>query len=174
MKYPKFSHVFADNPGSDLYNTNVTTVTEMTTDSTSDKNSINNIKKEPLLMFLSVDFITKDIQCLHHVTVLGGKIAIPDNVIVTISDFGASSQLVQFNPDIFAFIDEFRVLTWVNITGIDTASVSTTIANTRNVLMKFHHIITISLFLTKFDISSTSKKPEELMVEFIAAITTLM
>ena len=72
MKYPNWSQVFENDPNNDAYGKNMGHVGDLTINSLSAAECIDNIKEEKNLMFLSVEPITKDIQLLHHVSAVGG------------------------------------------------------------------------------------------------------
>ena len=170
MKYPNWAQVFENDPSAESYDKKADAVANLTIDSITVAECISNIRKEPSLMFLSVEPITKDIQILHHVTAIGGNIAQPDNVLVALSGLGTNPLAVRLDPDLFVATEEFRVPSWADITAItDLASVSTTTANARNALLKLRSIIAIPPLLTKTAITSASKKPAQLIVDFITA-----
>ena len=98
MKYSNWSQVFANNPNSDSYDKNAVDVTNLTIDTISAVNCIDNIKKEPNLRYLSVEPITKVVQIIHHVTSIGGNIAMPKTIFVSFSGFGASPLAVRLDP----------------------------------------------------------------------------
>ena len=54
MKYSNWSQVFANDPNSDSYDKNAADVANLTIDTISAAKCIENIKKEPNLMYLSV------------------------------------------------------------------------------------------------------------------------
>ena len=85
MKYSNWSQVFGNDPNNDAYDKNMTTVAELTIDSISASDCIENTKKEKNLMFLSVEPFTEKIQILHHVSSIGGTIAMPSQIIVAVS-----------------------------------------------------------------------------------------
>ena len=170
VKYPNWAQVFENDPSSESYDKNAEAVGNLTSDSLMVEECISNIKKEPSLMYLTIEPITKDIQILHHVTAIGGNIAQPDNTIVAFSGLTSSPLSVRLDPDIFVPTEEFRVPSWESMSAItDLASVAATTATNRNVVMKFRSIIAIPPLLTKTVIASTSKNPSQLMVEFITA-----
>ena len=107
MKYSKWSQVFEYNPISDSYDKNAADVANLAIDTISAKKCIDIIKKEPNLMYLSVEPITKAVQIIHHLTAIGGNIAMPETVLVAISDFGASPLAVRLDPKSFDFTKEF-------------------------------------------------------------------
>ena len=72
-------------------------VGDLTVDTLSAAECIENIKKELNMMFLTVEPITKDIQFLHHVSAIGGNIAMPNSIIVAISGFGANALAVRLD-----------------------------------------------------------------------------
>ena len=77
MKYSNCSQVFANDPNSDSYDKIAVDVANLTIDTISAANCIVNIKKEPNFMYLSVEPITKAVQIIHHLTAIGGNIAMP-------------------------------------------------------------------------------------------------
>ena len=171
MKYSNWSQVFANDPNSDSYNKKAADIVNLTIDTISAKKCINKTKKEPNIMYLSVEPITKSFQIIHHLTAIGGNIAMPETVLVAISGFGASPLAVRIDTKIFDGTEEFRVTSCTNITGlVNSANVATTTTNDRNVKLKFRHIITLPPFLAKTVIASISKTPAKLIVEFIAII----
>ena len=91
MKYPNWSQVFENDPNNEAYDKNMETVGNLTIDSISGAECIENIKKENNLMFLSVEPITKEIQLLHHVSAIGGTIAMPTPIIIAISGLGSNA-----------------------------------------------------------------------------------
>ena len=101
MKYSNWSQVFANDPNSDSYDKNAAEVANLTIDTISSEKCIENIKKEPNLVYLSVELITKSIKIIHHLTAIGGNIAIPETVLVDISGFGSSPLAVRLDPKIF-------------------------------------------------------------------------
>ena len=84
MKSSNWSQVFANDPNSDSYYKNAMDVVNLTIDNISAKKCINNIKKEPNLMYLYVEPITKAVRIIHQLTAIGGNIAIPDTIFVAI------------------------------------------------------------------------------------------
>ena len=95
-------------------------------------------------MYLSVETITEAVQIIHHLTAIGGNIAMPETIFFAISGFGASPLAVRLNPNFFDDTDEFKVPSWGSITGIANASnVSITTTNARNLKLKFCHIIAL-------------------------------
>ena len=95
----------------------------------------------------------------------------PETIFVAISGFGASPLAVRLDPKMFDDTEEFKVPSWESITGLaNSANVATTTTNTRNLKLKFRHIIALPLFLAKTFIASISKNPAELIVKFISTI----
>ena len=173
MKYPNWSQVFENDPNNDAYDKNMGQVGDLTVDSLSAAECIDNIKKEKNLMFLSAEPITKDIQLLHHVFAVGENIAMPIPIIVAVLSLGADAPAVRLDSNIFATTDDFSLLTWTHMTNItDAASVSTTIANARNAMMQFRHIMAIPPFLVKVILKAASKDPAQLIVDCFAAMTS--
>ena len=101
MKYPNWSQVLANDPNNDSYDKNAVDVLNLTIDTISAVKWIENIRKEPNLMYLSVQSITKAVQIIHHLTAIGGNIAMPENIFVAMSGFGASPLAVHLNPIFF-------------------------------------------------------------------------
>ena len=96
----------------------------------------------------------------------------PIPIIVAVSGLGADALAVRLDSNIFATTDDFRVPTWAIMTNItDAASVSTTIANARNAMMQFRHIMAIPPFLVKVILNAASKDPAQLIVDCFAAMT---
>ena len=171
MKYSNWSQVFANDPSSDSYDKNAADVKNLTIDTISAEKCIENIKKEPNLMYLSVEAIIKSIQIIHHLMAIRGNITMPETVLVAISGFGSSPFAVRLDPKIFDGTEEFKVPSCSNITGlVNVANVATTTNNSRNVNLKFRHIIDLPPFLAKTVTASNSKTPAELIVKFIAPI----
>ena len=97
----------------------------------------------------------------------------PIPIIVAVSGLGADALAVRLDSNLFATTDDFRVPTWTNMTNItDAASVSTTIANARNAMMQFRHIMAIPPFLVKVILNAASKDPAQLIVDCFAAMTS--
>ena len=93
-------------------------------------------------MYLSVEPIFKAVQIIHHLTAIGGNIAMPETIFVAISGFGASPLAVLLNPKLYNNTKEFKVPSWASITGLaNAANVATTTTNARNLKLKFRHII---------------------------------
>ena len=90
MKYSNCFQVFTNDPNSDSYDKNAVDVANLTIDTISAAKCIENINKEPNLMYLSMEPITKAVQIIHHLTAIGGNIAMPETIFVAISGFGAS------------------------------------------------------------------------------------
>ena len=84
MKYSNWSQVFVNDPNSDSYEKNAVDVVNLTIDTISAEKCIENIKKEPNMMYLSVEPITKAVQIIHHLTAIEGNIAVPETVLVAI------------------------------------------------------------------------------------------
>ena len=146
-------------------------VAKLIIDTISAEKCIQNIKKEPNLMYLSVEPITKAVQIIHHLTAIGGNIAITETIFVAILGFGASPLAVRLDPKMFDDTKEFKFPSWTGITGLaNDANVATTTTNARNLKLKFRHIIDLPPFLAKTAIASISKTPAELIVKFIATI----
>ena len=101
MKYSNWSQIFANDPNSDSYDKNAVDVANFTIDTISDDKCIENINKEPNLMYLSVEPITKAVQIIHHLTAIGGNIAMPETIFVAISGFGVSPLVVHLGPKLF-------------------------------------------------------------------------
>ena len=170
MKYSNWAKVYENDPSADSYDKSAEAVGDITLDTLTVAECITNIKKEPSLMFLSIEPITNDIQILHHVTAIGGNIAQPDNVIAAFSGLNSNPLVVRLDPDIFVPKADFKVPAWTSIAAItDLTSVAAATANARNVMMYFRNIIAIPPLLTKTAITSTSKNPSQLIVEFITA-----
>ena len=147
MKYSNWSQVFANNPNSDSYDKNAVDVANLTINAISAAKCIENIKKEPNLVYLSVEPITKAVQIIHHLTAIGGNIAMPETIVVAISGFGASPLAVRLDPKLFEDTKEFKVPSWESITGLaNAANVATTTTNARNLKLKFRHIIALPPF----------------------------
>ena len=147
MNYSNWSQVFANNPNSDSYDKNAVGVANLTIDTIAAEKCIENIKKEPNLMYLYVEPITKSVQIIHHLTAIGGNIAMPETVLVAISGFGLSPLAVRLDTKIFYSTEEFKVPPWENITGlVNAANLATTTTNARNVKLKFRHIIALPSF----------------------------
>ena len=109
MKYSNWSQVFANDPNSDSHDKNAVDVANLIIDTISTEKFIENIKKEPNLMYLSVEPITKAVQIIHHLTAIGGKIAMPETIFVAISGFVASLLAFPLDPICFDDTDEFKV-----------------------------------------------------------------
>ena len=118
MKYSNWSQVFANDPNSDSYDKNAVDVANLTIDTISAAKCIDNIKKEPNLVYLSVGPITKSVQIIHHLTAIGGNIAMPETIFVAISDFGASPLAVRLDPIFFDDTEQFKVPSWASITRV--------------------------------------------------------
>ena len=147
MKYSKWSQAFANDPNSDYYDKNAADIANLTINNISANKCIHNIKKEPNLVYLSVEPITKSVQIIHRLTAIGGNIAMPETVLVAISGFCASPLAVRIDPKIFDGTEEFKVPSWENITGlVNSANIETTKTNARNVKLKFRHIISLPPF----------------------------
>ena len=73
-----------NDPNSDSYDKNAVDVANLTIDNISAKRCIENIKKEPNPIYLSVEPITKSVQIIHYLTAIGGNIAMPETVLVAI------------------------------------------------------------------------------------------
>ena len=161
MKYSNWSQVFANDPNSDSYDKNVVDVENLTIDTISAAKCIENIKKEPNLMYLSVEPIIKDVQIIHHLTAIGGNIAMLETIFVAISGFG----------NFFVDTKEFKVPSLAIITRLSNASnVATTTTKARDPKLKFCHIITLPPFLSKTVIASILKTPAKLIVKLIMTI----
>ena len=171
MKYSNWSQVFANDPNSDSYDKNAADVANLMIDTISANKCIENIKKEPNLIYLYVEPITKAVKIIHHLTAIRENITMPETVLVAFSGFEASALAVHIDPKIFNGTKEFKVPSWEKITGlVNTANLATTTTNVRNVKLKFRHIIALPPFLVKTVIASISKTTAELIVEFIATI----
>ena len=171
MKYSNWSQIFANDPNSDSYYKNAVDVSNLTINTIPAEKCIENIKKEPNLMYLSVEPITKAVQIIHHLTAIRGNIAMPETALVAISGFFSSPLAVCLNPKIFNVTKEFEVPSWANITGlVNSANVATTTTNTRNIKMESCCMITLLPFLAKTVIASISMTPAKLIVKFIATI----
>ena len=109
MKYSNWSQVFANDPHSDSNDKNAVDVANLTIDTIWATKCIENIKKEPNLMYLFVEPITKAVQIIHHLTSIGGNIAMPETIFVAISGFGASPLVVRLDPKRFDDTEEFKV-----------------------------------------------------------------
>ena len=150
MKYSNWSQIFANDPNSDSYYKNAVDVSNLTINTIPAEKCIENIKKEPNLMYLSVEPITKAVQIIHHLTAIRGNIAMPETALVAISGFFSSPLAVCLNPKIFNVTKEFEVPSWANITGlVNSANVATTTTNTRNIKMESCCMITLLPFLAK-------------------------
>ena len=101
MNYSNWSQVFANNPNSDFYDKNAVGVANLTIDTIAAEKCIENIKKEPNLIYLSVEPITKAVLMIHHLMAIGGNIAMPETIFVAISGFGASPLAVRLDPKLF-------------------------------------------------------------------------
>ena len=101
MKYSNWSQVFTNNPNSDSYDQNAVDVANLTINTISAAKCIENIKREPNLMYLSVEPITKAVQIINHLTAIGGNIAMPETIFVAISGFGASPLAVRLDLKLF-------------------------------------------------------------------------
>ena len=171
MKYSNWSQIFANDPNSDSYDKNAVDVANLMIDTISAEKCIENINKEPNLMYLSVEPTTKSVQIIHHLTAIGGNIAMPETIFVTISGFGASPLTVRLDPKNFDDTEDFKVTSLESITRLaNAANVSTATTNARNIKMKFRHIIALPPFLAKTVIASILKTPADLIVKFIATI----
>ena len=171
MKYSNWSQVFTNDPNSDSYDKNAMDVANLTINTISAEKCIENIKKEPNLMYLSVEPITRVIQIIHHLKAIRGNIAMPETIFVAISGFGASPLAVRLDPKSFNNTEEFKSPLRESITGLaNAANVATTTTKARNLKLKFRHIIALPPFLAKTVIASTSKIPAKLIVEFISTI----
>ena len=101
-------------------------------------------------MYLSVEPITKAVQIIHHLTAIGGNIAMPKTIFVAISGFGASPLAVRLDPKRFDDTEEFKVTSWASIAGLaNAANVATIPTNARDLKLKFRHIIALPPFLAK-------------------------
>ena len=171
MKYSNWSQVFVNDPNNDCYDENAADVSNLTIDTISAEKCIDNIKKEPNLMYLSVEPIAKAVQIIHHLTAIRGNIAMPETVLVAISGFGSSPLAVRLDPKIVDDTKEFKVPSWENITGLFNATnLAATKTNARNVKLNFRHIIALPPFLAKTVIASISKTPAGLIFNFLANI----
>ena len=101
MKYLNWSQVIANDPNSNFYYNNAMDVTNLKIDTISAKKCIENIKKEPNLMYWSMEPITKAVQIIHHLMAIGGNIAMTETIFVVISGFGASPLAVRLDPKMF-------------------------------------------------------------------------
>ena len=108
MKYSNWSQVFANDPNSDSYNKKAADIVNLTIDTISAKKCINKTKKEPNLMYLSVEPTTKSVQIIHHLTAIGGNIAMAETVLVPISVFCISPLTVHIDPKSFDGTKEFK------------------------------------------------------------------
>ena len=172
MKYPNWSQVFENDPNNEAYDKNMEKVGDLTIDSLTEDECIDNVKQENKLMYLSVEPITKNIQLLHHISAIGGTIAMPNAIIVAISGLGSNAFPVRLDSNLFASTDDFRVPPWVNMESITTATgVATTTATNRNTEMKFRPVIAIPPFLVKTILNAASNDPAQLIVDCYAAIT---
>ena len=93
MKYTNWSQVFENEANNDAYDMNMASFGDLTMDSISDPECIDNIKKEKNLMFLSVEPITKYIQLIHHVSAIRGNITMPTPIIIAVSGLGAEAEV---------------------------------------------------------------------------------
>ena len=140
---------------SDSYDKNAVDLANLTIDTISAVKCIENIKKEPNLMYLSVEPITKAFLIIHHLNVIRENIAMPETIFVAISGFDASPLAVRLDPKRFDDTEEFKVTSWASITGLaNAANVATTTTNARNIKLNFRHIIALLPFLSKTVIAS--------------------
>ena len=74
----------------------------------------------------------------------------PETVLSVISGFGSSPLAFRLDPKIFNGTEEFKVLSWENITGlVSAANIETNTTNARNVKLKFRPIINLPPFWPK-------------------------
>ena len=143
----------------------------MTIDSTSDEDSLASIKKEPNLIFLTVEPISGNIQVIHHLTILGESIAMPDIVIVALKGFSPLPLALRLDEDFLEDTDETRVLSWPSIAALTTpAQVKTIMPDARNVITKFRNIIAIPPFLAKTVMASTSMDPADILIDVLTSM----
>ena len=171
MKFPNWKQVYANDPSNEEYDKKAKDIAEITIDSISKEDCIQNVITEKNLIFLSVAPITEEIQVVHHLTQIGGNTSFPKTMMVGLVGFGSSARPVRFDNNIF---DEHVNINSPTINNMlkcatpkcimDLGSPST--QNTTS----FRSLIAIPPLLSLAVMSSPSYLPEELMVDCIVAI----
>ena len=171
MKFPNWKQVYANDPSNEEYDKNSKAIAELTLDTLSKEECIQNIKTEPNLIYLSIAPITEEIQIVHHLTEIGGNISVPKKMIVGLAGFGASARSVRFDNDVFDDYEKVNIPTITNILKCTTSQSVRDLQSPKNQNIAYlRSIIAIPPFLSLAAITSTSLKPEDLSVEFITAI----
>ena len=171
MKYANWALVYANDANNDSYDKHAQSIVDMTIDSKTDDESLASIKKEPNLIFLSVEPISGNIQILHHLTILGGSIAMPDSVVVALKGFSSLPVILRLDDDFLTDTDSTRVPSWSAIEALTTPDqVSSTVPDARNTMTTFRNIIAIPPFLAKTITSSTSMDPADILIDCLTSM----
>ena len=171
MKFPNWKQVYANDPSNEEYDKNAKAITELTLDTISTEEYIQNIKTEQNLIFLSVAPITEEIKVVHHLTQIGGNISCPKKMIVGLAGFCASARPVRFDNNIF---DDDVQINIPSITNILNCTTSQSIMDLRSPskqnVVNIRSFIAIPPLLSLAVMSSPSLQPEELCMDCIVAI----
>ena len=121
MKYPNWSQVFANDPNNEAYDKEAKEITDFFLNALSDEDCINNIKKEPNLIYISIAPITEDIQVFHHLTQIGGNMSMQSPQIVALSGFGSSPTSIRLHDELFDDSDQVTVPSWKKLEALTSA-----------------------------------------------------
>ena len=171
MKFPNWKQVYANDPSNEEYDRNAKSIAELTLNTISKEDCIQNIKTEQNLIFLSAAPITEEIQVVHHLTQIGGNISCPKTMIVGLVGFGASARPVRFDNDIFDEDVKINTPTITNILKCTTPKCIMELGSPsiQNAIW-LRSLIAIPPLLSLAVMSSPSFVPEELMMDCIVAI----
>ena len=150
--YPSWRHVFINNPNNDLYNEKAEEIIAFTNSNITEGKCLSNIAHNSDLICLSITPITGEIQVFHHLSTIGGNLALPDTTLIALSGFGSEATSVILPPDTFSEKTKIGILSWDEIKDItDPTKVKRTTpppTRARAPSMYFRKIIHSPPFLT--------------------------
>ena len=143
MKYPNWSQVFANDPNNEAYDKQAKGILDLFLSALSDEDCIDNIKKEPNLIYISIAPITEDMQVFHHLTQIGGNISMPKPHIVALSGFGSSPISIRLHDELFDDSDQVIVPPWKKLEALTSAKEVLALKSTGGSSMDFRNILAV-------------------------------